>query len=160
MQLSSRRIVVTALVAVSVALCAAAPVAASQVIAAQGNLVPTSATFSPPQPVGSDAVIRFTGTHEWSGSFTGTSMLSGFLVQHASGTAEFVAFGTFSGITPCGRATMRIVTWGSGQLPDFTGRAVMIGSGDDSVRANLHVDLVLSPTGAFVNYSGDVRCSD
>jgi hypothetical protein len=160
MQLAPRITGVTALVAISAALSAAAPAAAGHVIAVQGSLVPTSATFSTPRPVGSDVVIGFTGTHQWSGSLIGTSTISGFLVQHQSGTADFLAFGTFSGITPCGRATMRFVTWGGGQLPTLTGRAIGIGTGDDSIRANLHVDLVLGPTGAFVNYSGEVRCDD
>jgi hypothetical protein len=160
MQLSPKRIMVTALVALSVGLCGAAPAAASHVIAAQGSLVPTSAIFSPPRLVGSDVVIGFTGTHQWSGSFTGTSTISGFLVQHPSGTAEFLGFATFSGITPCGRATVRVVTWGGGQLPKLTGRAVLIGVAENSVLANLQVDLLLGPTGAFVNYSGDVRCDD
>ena len=156
MQLSPRKIVATAFVVGAAALCTVAPASASAAIPVQGHLAPKTATFYP-KPVGSDLILGFTGTHDWSGSFTGTSTIVGYLVLHASGEAEFRALVTFRGDTPCGNRTVRFVTAGSGQLPFLSGRAVAI---DVSVRANWHVDLVLDPaTGASVDYSGDVRCS-
>lgn len=155
MQLSPRRIVATALAVGAAALCVVAPASADAAIPVHGQLAPTSATFYP-KTVGSDLILGFTGTHAWTGSFTGTSTIVGYLVLHASGDADFRALITFKGSTPCGNRTVRFVAAGSGQLPFLSGRAISI---DESVRANWQVDLVLDPaTGAFVDYSGDVRC--
>jgi hypothetical protein len=158
MNLGSRRILAIA-AAAALALGAAVPAAASPSGPVAGDLAPTSATFYP-QMLGENSVLGFAGSHAWTGSFTGTSTMVGSLMQHPSGVATFRGVVTFTGSTPCGPASIRFVTTGSGELPFLTGRAVTIGADDasESVHAQLDVSLVLLPAGAFVHYTGDVHC--
>jgi hypothetical protein len=160
MQPSLRKLTVTALAASLLALAAAASATATPPSPVAGSAVPTSAIFSPPRTAGGNVFLEATGTHAWSGSFTGTSALAVRLVEHASGEASFQASGTFTGSTPCGTGTMSFTTEGSGQFPFFTGRLVTIDQADASlpIHADLEFTLVLTPIGAFVSYTGDVHC--
>jgi hypothetical protein len=42
----------------------------------------------------------------------------------------------------------------------LTGRAVTIDGEDASLQAHLELSLVLGPSGAVVDYSGEVRCRE
>lgn len=155
MHIRPRHALVLASAVASIALAAAAPAAAAP-IQVSGDLVPTSATLVPTQ-LGANVVLDGVGTHAWTGGFIGTSSIEVELVVHPSGVSTFRGIATFTGTTPCGPATVRLITTGTGQLPFLTGRAETVGPND--VRAQLNVSLVLDPTrGAFVHYAGDVHC--
>jgi len=150
------RTVLAALATAAVALAAAASSAASPPVEISGDLIPTSATLVPGQE-GANVVLDGVGTHAWTGSFTGTSSIAVELVVHPSGVSTFRATVTFTGTTPCGPATIRFLTTGSGRLPFLAGTAETIGPND--VRAELDVSVVLDPAhGAFVHYTGHVNC--
>jgi hypothetical protein len=160
MQPSVRKLAVTALAAAATIALLPGGVAAATPSPASGSIVPTSAIFNPPRAADGNLIIETSGTHAWTGTFTGTSTIDVRLVERDSGQATFQGFGTFTGSTPCGTGTMSFVTAGSGQLPFLTGRAVTIDQAAASlpVHANLNVSVVLTPLGAFVTYSGDVHC--
>jgi hypothetical protein len=155
MRFRSRKTVAAAIATASLALVAAAPGIASPPIQVTGDLIPTTATLVPGQ-LGANFVLAGSGTHVWTGGLTGTSTIEVELVVHPSGVSTFRGDVTFAGSTPCGPATMRFITTGSGELPFLSGHAETIGPND--VRAELDVTLVLLPTGAFVHYTGDVHC--
>ena len=157
---SPRKLAVAALVAACTALAAAAPSSAAASIAVSGDVVPTSATLIPRFADGNVLIDGF-GTHAWTGSFTGTSVVETHFVIHSSGLVTVQAFLTFSGSTPCGAGTVRFAAAADGPFPGpITGHAVTIGQGATSVpiHANLDLVLFLLPAGAFVTYSGDVHC--
>jgi hypothetical protein len=105
-------------------------------------------------------IIAGSGTHAWTGSLTGSSVIDVHFVVHPSGIVTYQAFLTFTGTTPCGTGTVRLVSSGSGPFPGpITGQATTIDEADASVslHAELDVVLFLTPGGAVVTYSGDVR---
>ena len=60
-------------------------------------MAPTSANFYPTPLPGGNVLVGFTGTHTWTGSFTGTSTIKGQLLQTATGQITYLAFITFTG---------------------------------------------------------------
>ena len=161
MQRSPKRLIVTALAALTVTLAAAAPSSATQSAPVSGSVTPTSANFYPTPLPGGNVLVGFTGTHTWTGSFTGTSTIKGQLMQTATGQITYLAFITFTGSTPCGYGTVRFVTTGSAPLPGpVPGRAVTIDQADSSVHihASVQTVLFLGPQGASVTFTGDAHC--
>ena len=161
MHRSPKRLIVAALAALTVTLAVAAPSSATRPAPVNGSLLPTSANFYPNPLPGGNVLVGFTGTHSWTGSFTGTSTIEGSLVQTPTGQITYLAFITFTGSTPCGSGTVNFVTTGSGPLPGpVNGRAVTIDQAHGSVRihASLQTVLFLGPQGASVTFTGDAHC--
>jgi hypothetical protein len=160
MRPSLKRLALVGAVAACLALAAAAPSSATQSIAVSGDVVPTSATLIP-RLAGGNVMIDGSGTHVWTGSFTGTSVVETHLVIHPSGLMTVQAFLTFSGTTPCGSGTLRFTAAADGPFPGpVTGHAVTIDRDAASVPIHASLDLILflTPAGAVVTYSGDARC--
>jgi hypothetical protein len=106
-------------------------------------------------------IFSGSGTHAWTGSLTGTSVIDVGLVVHPSGILTYQGFLTFTGTTPCGTGTVHLVSSGSGPFPGpITGQATTVDEADASVplHAELDVVLFLTPAGATGTYTGDVHC--
>jgi hypothetical protein len=160
MQPSLRKLSVAGLAAAAIALAAAAPSSSTPSIAVSGDAVPTSATLIP-RFAGGNVLFDGSGTHAWTGSFTGTSAVKTHLVIHSSGKLTIQAFVTFTGSTPCGSGTVRLAAAGNGAFPGpVTAYATTIDRADASVpiHANLDLVLFLTPAGAVLTYSGDAHC--
>jgi hypothetical protein len=157
---SLKRLAVGALLATAIALAAAAPSGATASIAVSGSVVPTSAALTARTADG-NTIITGSGTHDWAGSLTGTSVIDVHFVVHPSGAVTAQGFLTFAGTTPCGTGTVHLVASVSGPFPGpITGEVTTIDQADASVplHANLDVVLFLTPAGAVGTYTGDVRC--
>jgi hypothetical protein len=155
-----RKRAIAALAATSVVLLAATPSVASSSTAVSGLVAPTSTDLTA-RTAGENLLIAGSGTHSWTGSLTGTSGIDVHFVVHPSGVVTYQGFLTFTGTTPCGSGTIRLVSSGSGPFPGpITGQATTINQAAASVplHAQLTVVLFLIPAGALVTYTGDVRC--
>jgi hypothetical protein len=160
MQRPPRTLPIAALAAAVFALAAAPPSGAAESITVAGSVVPTSAALTVRTADG-NTLISGSGTHAWTGSLTGTSVIDVHFAVHPAGKVTYHGFLTFTGTTPCGTATVHLVSFGSGPFPGpITGHATTIEQAGASVplHAQLDVVLFLTPDGAAVTYSGDVRC--
>ena len=160
MQRSPLRMVVAAVATLTVTLAVAAPSGAARSASVSGSVAPTSANFFPtPLPDG-NVLVGFTGTHSWTGSFTGTSTIEGQLLETPTGQITYLAFITFTGSTPCGYGTVSFISTGSGPLPGpVAGRAATIDhAGSVPLRASLQTSLFLGQQGASVTFTGNARC--
>ena len=160
MQPSLKKLALAALLAASIALAAAAPSRATESIAVAGSAVPTSTALTARTADG-NVILDGSGTHAWTGSLTGTSVIDVHLVVHSSGIVTYQGVLAFTGTTPCGMGTVHFVSSGSGPFPGpITGQVTTIDGAEGSVslHANLDVVLFLTPDGAFATYTGNVRC--
>jgi hypothetical protein len=161
MHLSRRTLVAACLGVVALTLAAAAAAAPPSSIAVAGAAAPTSTTFTSVQSADGNTVYEAIGTHAWTGGLSGTSAVDVRFVVHSSGSLTFESLGTFTGNTPCGMATMQLEGQGSGPFPGpVTGKIRTVD--DAAVSSQMHVMLdavlFLTPGGAFISYTGDVRC--
>jgi hypothetical protein len=156
-----RRLCVTLVVALAVASVVASPSGAKDAsIPVGGSLSPTSAILVP-RAAGENLVFDATGTHAWAGSFTGTSTIETHFVVHNLETLTYEGVVTFTGATPCGTGTVQFNVSGSGPFPGpAEGHAVTVDRDGSTVATHAHLDtsLILTPAGAVVTYTGDVRC--
>ncbi len=160
MQLSLKRLAAGAVLATAMALAAATPSGATPSIAVAGSALPTGATLSARTADG-NLIIEGSGTHVWTGSLTGTSVIDVRFVVHSSGIVTYQGFLTFTGTTPCGTGTVQLVSSGNGPFPGpITGQATTVNEAEASValHARLDVELFLTPFGAVATYTGDVHC--
>lgn len=159
MRPSVKRLAAGALLATSIALAAAAPSGAAGSIAVAGSAVPTSAALTTRAADG-NLIIVGSGTHNWTGSLTGTSVIDVHFVVHPSGVVTYQGFLTFTGATPCGTGTVRLASSGSGPFPGpIVGHATTIDQAASvPLHARLDVVLFLTPAGAVASYTGDMQC--
>lgn len=143
-----------------VALVAVQSSSATTSIAGSGDLVPTSTALTS-RTVGENVIFAGSGTHAWTGSLTGSSVIDVHFVLHPSGIVTYQGFTTFVGTTPCGSGTVQFTASGSGPFPGpITGHSTTSDQAAASValHADLDTVLFLTPAGAVVTYSGEVRC--
>lgn len=160
MQRPLRKLSIFAVAAALVALAAAVPSEATDSVAVAGSAVPTSSALTVSTADG-NTLIAGSGTHSWTGSLTGTSVIDVHFVLHPNGLVTFQGFLTFTGATPCGTGTVHFVSSGSGQFPGpLAGQVTTTDRADSSVplHGQLDVVLFLTPAGAVGTYTGDVRC--
>lgn len=160
MQRPLRKLSLAALAAAFLALAAAAPSGATGSVAVAGSAFPTTTNLDIRTADG-NTLFSGSGTHAWTGSLTGTSVIDVHFVVHPSGGVTYQSFLTFTGSTPCGTGTVHLVSSGSGPFPGpIAGQATTIDQADSSVplHARLEVVLFLTPAGAVATYTGDVRC--
>jgi hypothetical protein len=160
MQLPLRKLWIAALTAAVFALAAAAPSGAAGSITVAGSAVPTTTNLNL-RTADENTLFSGSGTHTWTGSLTGTSVIDVHFVAHPSGNITYQGFLTFTGATPCGAGTVHFVSSGSGPFPGpIAGQATTIDQADSSVALHGRLDLVLflTPAGAVATYTGDVRC--
>jgi hypothetical protein len=161
MELSLKKVSLTALTATAVALVAAVPSPASSSIAVAGGAVPTSTTFTSVRSADGNTLVEGFGTHAWTGDLAGTSTVNIHFVIHSDGQLTYQGFGTFTGTTPCGTGTFDVVASGSGPFPGpASGKIVTVNDAKESVAIHMQLNTVLflTPAGAVFTYSGDVRC--
>jgi hypothetical protein len=147
-------LVLAAIAAGATAASAAPPVAVS------GTYVYTSSGFESFREAGGNVIIQLTATVEYTGTFTGTSTVQGFIVVHSDGSANFhdveVFTGTVNGVpgtvtfnlTGSNDAALDVkvtstIVGASGGLSGLTGVLRLAGS-------------VKLPEGPFGTYSGQV----
>jgi len=107
MQLPLRKLWIAALTAAVFALAAAAPSGAAGSITVAGSAVPTTTNLNLRTADG-NTLFSGSGTHTWTGSLTGTSVIDVHFVAHPSGNVTYQGFLTFTGATPCGAGTVQI----------------------------------------------------
>ena len=157
---SLSRLVIAALAVVSAALAVTAAAGASPSIPIAGTALQGTASLSV-RSAGGNLILDGTGTHVWTGSFTGTSVIAVHFVEHSDGTVTYQAFLTFTGTTPCGTGTVHFVSSGSGPLPGpVASRTMTVDEADATVpiHATLDGTLFLGPAGADVTYTGSAHC--
>jgi hypothetical protein len=156
-----KRLLGCAAVAAILAVVAATSAFASPATPVSGSILPTSATLDA-RPAGSNAVIRGVGTFVWVGGvMDGTSDIAVHFVIHDARTLTYQGFGTYTGMTPCGSATLRLSVAGSGAFPGPAyGHATVVNQADATVPIHVDLDTVLflTPAGAVLSYTGTVRC--
>jgi hypothetical protein len=147
--------------AATLALAAAAPATATPPTSAAGTFTPTGQSLTI-RTAGGNTIFDGSGTHVWSGSLTGTSVIDVHFVIHPDGTLTFQGFVAFTGSTPCGEGTVTFLTQGSGPVPGpITGTIETTDQASASVplHAQLNLVLFLTPAGNAVgSYTGDVHC--
>src|SRR5262245_40488620 len=113
----------------ALALAAAAPAPAAPSSPAAGSFRPTGQTLTV-RTVDGYTIVHEIATHAWSGTLTGTGVVDVHFVVSPSGFLTFVGLVTFTGTTPCGAGTVRLLTAGSGPVPGpITGTVDTIGGG-------------------------------
>jgi uncharacterized membrane protein len=151
----------TLALAAMLSLAAAAPATAAPQAASAGSFTPTGQTLTI-RTAGGNTIIDGTGTHSWSGSLTGTSVVDVHFVIHPDGTLTFQGFVTFTGSTPCGDGTVTFEAQGAGPVPGpITGTFATTDQASASLPLHARVNLVLflTPAGNAVGtYAGDIRC--
>lgn len=152
---------IAVMAAVFVAFATAAPSGAGDSIAVAGSVVPTSVSPLVPRVAGENLIFDASGTHAWTGDFTGTSTIDVHFAVHSLQTLTYQGLITFTGTTPCGTGTVNFESSGQGAFPGpIYGKATTIDTADASVAVHGQLELVLflTPAGAVVTYTGDVRC--
>jgi hypothetical protein len=142
------------------ALVAVTAARAADSITVAGAVAPTGMTLSA-RTAGENLMFDGSGTHDWSGSLSGTDTIDVHFAVHSLQTVTYQGLITFTGSTPCGNGTIRFAASGSGLFPGpVDGQATTIDQADSTVpmHGTLHTVLYLTPAGAFVTYTGDVRC--
>jgi hypothetical protein len=151
-------------VVVLLAAVAASGAAASPPISASGSLTYQSATFNSIRSAGGNTIIDLSATVAYTGTFNGTSTLSGTLTLHPDGTANFrdveIFTGTVNGIA--GTATFALDGRGDASSPTVVSATAAIVSatgGLAGLHGVLHEDaVVLDPAvGPVGTYSGQIR---
>lgn len=137
-----------------------AAAAAAPPVAVSGAYVYTSSGFESFREAGGNVIIGLTATVEYTGTFTGTSTVQGFIVVHSDGSANFhdveVFTGTVNGVP--GTVTFNVtgsndaaldvkvtstIVSASGGLTGLTGLLRLAGS-------------VKLPEGPFGTYTGQI----
>jgi hypothetical protein len=138
-----------------------APAAAMPSTPVSGTFTMTSVIFSNVRVVGGNTMIDLHATIDYTGTFTGSSVVDGHLIIHADGSANFHDMETFTGTV---NGVPGTVTWnltGGGPAPDYFGTQVITHATGDL--AGLHgvlrqVGQVLDPlAGPFGTYAGEIH---
>jgi hypothetical protein len=89
-QLKKQTLLLSLVMLAILALVGASSAAASPPTTASGTLTTTSASFGNIREVGGNTIIELTSTVDYTGTFTGTSIVHGTLIFHSGGTgAQF-----------------------------------------------------------------------
>jgi hypothetical protein len=82
--------------------------------AASGTLTTTSATFNGVRFAGGNTILELTSTVEYTGTFSGTSIVQGTLIFHPNGTTNFHDIETFTGTVNGASGTVTFTLNGRG----------------------------------------------
>lgn len=91
--------------------------------AASGTLMYTSSTFNSVRFAGGNTILELTATVEYTGTFSGTSILHGTLTFHPNGRANFHDIETFTGTVNGASGTVTFTLNGSSD-PELNVKAV------------------------------------
>jgi len=137
------------------------PAAAAPPTPVSGTFTTTSATILNVRVAGGNTIIDLRTTIDYTGTFTGSSVVEGHLIIHADGSANFRDVETFTGTV---NGVPGTVTWnltGGGTIPEYYGTQVITHATGDL--AGLHgvlrqVGQVLDPAvGPFGTYTGKIH---
>jgi Protein of unknown function (DUF3224) len=155
-----RRLLSLVPLVVLLAVTATAGAGASPPTQVSGTVGNTSATFNSAREAGGNLVIELTATRAYTGTFEGTSTLSGTLIVHADGSANFhdveVFTGTVNGVQ--GTVTFRLDGRNDADLAvQSTSTIVGATGGLEGLHGVLHeVGTVVIPNGPVGTYTGRV----
>jgi hypothetical protein len=133
---------------------------AARPVAVSGTYVYTSSVFESFQQAGGNVIIGLTATVEYTGTFTGTSNVHGFIVVHSDGSANFhdveVFTGTVNGVP--GTVTFNLTGSNDSALDVKITSTIVSASGDLSGLTGLLrlAGSVKLPEGPFGTYSGQL----
>jgi hypothetical protein len=91
-----RRLLLVPLVVLIASVCTTGAVASAPTLAT-GTVRNTSATFNSVRAVGNNLIIDLSATAAYTGTFTGTATIHGFLIIHPDGSANFHDIKVFTG---------------------------------------------------------------
>jgi hypothetical protein len=131
-------------------------------LAASGTLTYQSATFGGVRIAGGNTIIDLSATVRYTGTFTGTSTLSGTLTLHPDGTANFRDVETFTGTVNGVAGTATFILRGTGDASSnvsATAAVIDATGGLVGLHGVLHEDaVVLDPlVGPVGTYAGQVK---
>jgi hypothetical protein len=150
-----------ACVAILAGAVATSGASASPPTEASGTVGNTSATFISVRPSGHNLIVEVSGTVAYTGTFTGTSRLSGLLIIHADGSANFhdveVFTGTVNGVP--GTVTFNLNGSNNASLAVHATNTIVDATGDlAGLHGVLHlVQTVVFPVGPVGTYSGQIQ---
>lgn len=142
------------------ALAATGGAAAAPPTTAAGTVGNTSATFLSVRPAGPNLIIELTATASYTGTFTGTSTIHGFLILHPDGSASFhdteIFTGTVNGVP--GTVTFNLNGTNDATLAVHATATIVDASGGlTGLHGVLHeVGTVVIPTGPVGTYTGTI----
>ncbi len=146
--------------ALLLAVFATTSAAASPPTPASGTVATTSSTFTSVRQAGGNLIVELTATASYTGTFSGTSTLEGFLIIHADGSANFHDVETFSGTVNGvpGTVTFNLDGSNDASLAVHATATITGASGDlAGFHGVLHeVGTVVIPTGPVGTYSGQI----
>ena len=149
-----RRLMMCSALLVPLVALVASPAAAAQQVQAAGAVTRTSFTVTSSRAVGSVTLLDFLETDALTGTFSGTSVLTGQCIVFSSGEARCMADETFTGTIAGEFGTMDFkdlisLDMGTGV---FDGRFTITGATGELT--NIHGRGTFSGTGATGTYSG------
>jgi hypothetical protein len=142
----------------------AAGVAAADAVG--GTLTYTSSTFLGARVSGGNTIIELTATVEYTGTFSGTSVLHGTLTFHPNGRANFHDIETFTG-TVNGRAGSVTFALNGSSDPELNVKAVatiidatgeLAGIKGNLAETAVVIDKAVGPVGTYtgrITFAGD-----
>jgi hypothetical protein len=140
--------------------------AASPPTSASGTFTTTSAVLANPRSAGGNTIFDVTATEVWTGTFDGTSIVTGFLIFHPDGSANFHDTEIFTGTVNGSPGTLTFNDAGQGPAGATPGTflyeatdTIISGTG---ALANLHgvvslVGTVVPPAGPVATYTGQIH---
>jgi hypothetical protein len=129
-------------------------------VAVSGTYVYTSSAFESFRQAGGNVIIGLTATVEYTGTFTGTSTVQGFIVVHSDGSANFhdveVFTGTVNGVP--GTVTFNLTGSNNSALDVKVTSTIVSATGGLSGLTGLLrlAGSVKLPEGPFGTYSGQI----
>lgn len=155
------RLVLVSLVSLLLAFGGIIPTAAAPSTPVSGTFTTTSATIINVRVAGGNTIIDLRTTIDYTGTFTGSSVVEGHLIFHADGSANFHDVETFTGTVNGVPGTVIWNLTGGGTIPEYFGTQVITHATGDL--AGLHgvlrqVGQVLDPqAGPFGTYTGEIH---
>src|SRR5439155_16486985 len=98
---------------------------------ATGTFTYTSTHLTGFRIVGENAIIDLSSQVAYTGTFSGTSVLSGTLTFHPNGKADFQDVETFTGTVNGIAGTVRLILQGGSDGPNITASATVVAATGD-----------------------------
>jgi hypothetical protein len=157
--------IVSFTLAVILALVVVTSAGASPPTSVTGSFADTSATLANPRLAGGNTIFDLTATTVWTGTFTGTGIITGTLIIHADGSANFQDTEIFTGMVNGASGTVTFNLAGTGTPGTTPGTTIYQDThtitGGTGALANLHGVLTLVgtvPAGLPVaTYTGQIH---
>jgi hypothetical protein len=160
MQRASALRLLLACVATVVGAVVTTAAAASPPTEASGTVGNTSATLNSFRASGGNLIVEVSGTVAYTGTFTGTSTLTGMLIIHADGSANFHDLEVFTGTVNGVAGTVTFELKGSNDAAfnvRQTETIIDAGGGLTGLHGVLHEVGTIGPDGPVGTYTGQIQ---